>query len=77
MFTLIYSLYCDISATRAQIDIEGHWSKDVLPSIQFSGNEKEYEANFQRLLEENPCPVDYMKDEDFEKPVALARVRKL
>lgn len=35
---------------------------DKRPSVEFSKDPKEYEANFAKMLAKHPCPPDYIKD---------------
>jgi hypothetical protein len=54
------------------VDLESHWKLPVRPSIAYTSNETIYEAQFARLLDQFPCPDEYIKDTDFlgsEQPV--------
>lgn len=44
------------------MDLETLWTMDKRPSVVFSRDPVEYEANFVKMLEKYPCPPDYIKD---------------
>ena len=47
------------------IDLESHWTMKERPIAVFNRNEEIYEENFSKLLDEFPCPDEYIKSSDF------------
>jgi len=50
--------------TRRHVDLESHWTMKERPCVPYSKSEAEYEENFSRLLDQYPCPDDYIKTHD-------------
>ena len=50
--------------TRKHLDIEGHWTSPTRPELLLHSSHPGYEAHFQQLLEQYPCPEDYNADTD-------------
>lgn len=50
--------------TRRALDLESHWRMKVRPSVKFAQKENVYEDNFEKLLEQYPCPEDYVVPKD-------------
>ena len=49
---------------RKAIALEEHWGQEKQPCVQFSGNEVEYDKEFDRLLEKHPVPANYNPAEE-------------
>ena len=50
-----------LPSTRSALNLEEHWSQrtEDLPVVRFNHREKEYEKEFERLLEDHPVPEDW------------------
>ena len=66
-------MYIEFADTRKAIDLESHWCAETRPVAVYSRNEREYEENFNRLLELYPIPDGY---DPAEKDREAAKFKK-
>jgi hypothetical protein len=58
------------------VDLESHWNKKERPTIYYTDDKNKYEDNFMKLLDEYPCPEEYLDDVE-EKVVESNFIKKL
>ena len=70
-------MFIIILETRKLIDLESHWNKKERPAAQYSANKEIYEQNFIKLLEEYPCPDEYLNNSLDSNPNEDNLIKKL